>query len=227
MTTYIEPPGVQLIRSQSRWKRYPYHIKAGLQRGVGNVRRIRDAITTSAKVPVMPPVRIYDEIWFDPQDPSGNTLIEGHATFWKAGDSFCSGVGLAATTPLSDDEDVIRSVLVHEFSHCFFFMRQVVRGFVPGSDSVSFGGNNVISEADDRALMVDPREWFSNEDADRFAHWHDVRLLATKRRMAELKLDQHLPRKPFQDEPFLVTTVGVPEEIVNHIQALDGQRDPL
>jgi hypothetical protein len=84
-------------------------------------------------------------------------------------------VRLSAQTAICEDETLVRSVLVHEFSHCFHSVHKTVREAETGRQTadINFDPHNA---ADDEKRLVDPLDWFGQKDAELFVRHDDARM---------------------------------------------------
>ena len=168
MGTFVYPfrsDHVWLRARRQTWKSLAPRIKRTLSDAAKNIVTIREAIAADAQVHSMPPVEIVAEHW-----AHGNSFISGRMTPLERGTAWEIGVQLPASTAVHYDPTLIRSILVHEFAHCFFLMQKCVR------DGESRDSHNVFDDSADRARMADPRDWFGAEDVERFCYHDDPAL---------------------------------------------------
>lgn len=215
---------VFFAKKNSRWARLPRRHKEELKRAVANVERIRAQIGADAAVSSMPPVQIVDEIWVHP-DWSG--AIDGRTTPIVVNGSTYFGAQLPAPTILLPDDELIRAVLVHEFTHCFFHMTQVIDAVDAGmSDGVLTLGSDckdVFSDRDhEDAAMVNPDDWFGRSDAESFLTWHDARFqgpIEEAQIKIILTLKKYLPVKT-PNPNFEASSIVVMQDVADHIRML-------
>ena len=218
-------PEVFFRRNRSRWRQLPASIRTALLRGVSEVDQVRTEIARSAQVSSMPLVRIIDAIW---SNPARNASVDGRSTFIRVGGRDFAGVELPAQVVVCGDDGVIRTILVHEFAHCFHYLTLIVNLVDSGQgDSLDLSGPHDVftHEEFDRQMLVDPADWFGVEDANAFAFWNDKRLKVVTERMLELELPRFLPVEVPLSK-FSAQEVAIPVDVMEHIRRLrDRQGD--
>jgi hypothetical protein len=169
MGTFVYPfrsDHVWLKTRRQTWKSLAPSIKRTLSDATKNVVTIREAITADAQVHSMPPVEIVAELW-----AHGDAFMHGRMLPLERGKAWEIGVQLPASTAVHRDPTLIRSILVHEFAHCFFLLEKCVRGAGEFLD-----GHNSFDDSADRARLADPGDWFGAEDVKRFSYQDDQAL---------------------------------------------------
>jgi hypothetical protein len=116
----------------------------------------------------MPPIQIVPQLWYT-DDGSADGCAGP-----LAGDRFTTfGCTLPAQTATLEDDGILRRTIVHEFSHCFYFLARIVSAADAGLKTVSESGTfDQYSDEDDRQIMVTPEDWFGKDDAESMVH-HD------------------------------------------------------
>ncbi len=214
----MKPGEVTLRRHPLRWRRVPSSIKVRVVSGLDRIARIRAGLSESVQVVSLPPVVVYDALWTSP-DMTGS--VSGRAGPVTRGKHTVFGVELPVNVALTDDEEAVRAVLLHEFGHCFYYMARTIEAVDAGVTEVSdvFGGIGRVytDEAADRARLVDPTEWFKGDAATAFPYWNDARverIVAIAPQFAEY----------FCVEPgalgFETHQLSIPEDVVMHLQQL-------
>ena len=171
MGTFVYPFRLEHVWLKARrqtWKSLAPRIKRTLCDAAKNVATIREAIGADAQVHSMPPVEIVAELW-----AHGESTLDGRCKPLERGKEWEFGVQLPASTAAHYDPVMIRSVLVHEFAHCFFMLQRCVRDG-PGPINDAY---DIFDDAADRARMVDPTDWFGAADVERFAYHDDQGLV--------------------------------------------------
>jgi hypothetical protein len=216
---------VVLKKHPLRWRKLPLGIKTALVKEVQRVTRIRDDIARCAQVSVMPWIDIVDVCWatrFLDGVPEG--CVHGRTTLLRRGESQSFGVELTAPTVLYTDDQGLRGVLLHEFSHVFYFTRQLLREQAAGKTFVSWepAGDVADDEEWDRATLERPEDWFGHADVTIFPYWHSKLLDKFMERIAEDWINKGLPVELGTGE-FHARHVGLFEEIVAHAQRLEAR----
>src|SRR5262249_22778742 len=145
----------------------PTRVKTILVAGVQRVTHIHDDIARSAQVSVMPPVDILDVCLipgFLDGIPEG--CVHGRTTLVRRKGAWQFGVELSAPSVLYADDQGLRGILLHEFSHVFHMTRQVLRALDAGQTGVSWkpAGDVGKDEEWDRAMLELPEDWFGPAD---------------------------------------------------------------
>lgn len=170
MGTFVYPfrsEHVWLKARRPTWRSLAPSIKRTLSDAAKNIVTIREAIEADAQVHSMPPVEIVAELW-----RHEDSLVHGRMLPMERGKAWEIGVQLPASTAVHHDPTLIRSILVHEFAHCFFCLVDTLRrgGVVP------YEHVDVLDDAADQARMADPENWFGAEDIKRFSYHDDQAL---------------------------------------------------
>ena len=210
---------VVLKKDLLRWPKLPAPVRAALVEGTENIRQLRDEIGRDARVSVMPPVQVVAEIW---TDPNRRNSLNGRATVLRVKNSNMIGVQLPAVPVVSRDSAVLRAILVHEFSHCFFMLIRVVNHMDSGGDGTLQlpRTENVFEDQEfDRRMHIDPREWFGAADAQRLMQQFDPLMEGIDEGALELELFHHLPIVT-PDSEFGAEKLFVPDDIVEHVRRL-------
>jgi len=206
------------LRVKARsWSRLPEAVRESLLLGMERIAAIRLAIAKSAKVRSMPPIEIVPEVWSD-----GQGLISGRTQMLALRKAMFVGVQLPATTAACQDRTVVRRVLVHEFSHCFYYQMGAVEDQVTGVASSDFDEDFDLFNADhDARLMVSAPEWFGRADAKAVTLHHDPHLQRFEKYMLALApvLPVLVPPDEGGDKSFTI-----PGDIWNHAQGLIRRR---
>jgi hypothetical protein len=147
------------------WSRFPASFQQEPLDGVKRVARITADITAKAKVDIMPPVEIVAQVWLH-----GETATAGTCTLLKIRHGTQYGARLPAPTAVCEDEPVVRSILVHEFAHAF---GRLIWLWETPSESPLLDDHDVFDAAQDDAHLVNPFDWFSDDDAQLMSHHND------------------------------------------------------
>src|SRR5262249_31156754 len=142
----------------------------------------------------------------------------GQATHLDLGNDTYLGVRIPAQTATCHDTDPVRAVLVHEFAHCFYFMKAIIDAYdghvSPPANHLDIGA--FISAPDD-AMLPNPSDWFGEADAREFSHSNDRRTQPIEDLIPSLRL-QFLTRTP--ESRMSLGTVRIADDIRRHIRAL-------
>ena len=166
----------------------------------------------------MPPVTVLDHIL-----ATNAATVEGYVGLVAVGNLQFFGSILAAQAVLCTDDAMLRSILVHEFAHCFDRMRRFYDHLDSGAQDVLYlpGGTD---EAQENAALANPADWFGDDDVQSFVRWgHLGATIHT--RLSEHRLTSHLkvvwidPDNPFEGN----IALAIPPEIVDHIRRLRGE----
>jgi hypothetical protein len=135
-TKIINTPGsrdVLLRIGNLTWSRLPARLKKELLEGLIRIAGVRADIASQAKVPTMPPVEVIGQIWVKKAPHTDSSAppvlegtIDGRASPLRLHREVAFGAQLPALTAICPDASVLRHVLIHEFSHCFFEIVRVI-----------------------------------------------------------------------------------------------------
>jgi hypothetical protein len=203
---------VALRKHPLRWPKLPPDIRRGLESGTQRVEGIRQAVMESSIVGWMPLVEIVDVGW----------ATNKAAIFGLAGISNSSGqnrltVTLPASTIICVDSDaVLRSIIVHEFSHCFHLVSRILAAKDAGDTKLSdfFDREN---DTEDGKRHVTASDWFGEEDTLMLSQ--DDELDEPTAAVLERWIERGLPL----EEPigrFSVRDVAIEQPIIDHVRRL-------
>ncbi|HEV8149474.1 MAG TPA: hypothetical protein VGP61_04755, partial [Gemmatimonadales bacterium] len=219
------PDDVALNVDAIHWRRLPASTRRGMVKAVDIVAAVRKRIQSETHVTSMPPVQIFDTVWMD---PARTGFVNGRASVLRLGSRNVFGVELPAPTVLAAKEDLLHAVLVHEFGHCFYHATRVV-DLIDNPDSagplaldMSRGFTTLYTdEAADRATLVAPSEWFTEDVARSFPYWNDPRLAwLDDEAFSWLK---HL-RVEDGGRRFWVESVSISEDWIEHIRRVRNRQ---
>ena len=216
---------VWLQRDPRLWPKLPVELRNALTRGTADVERIRHEIARTAKVSSMPFVRTFAEVWMTPGRDAG---VQGRAGFVRIHGRDHVVVDLAAPAVVCGDDEVLRALLVHEFSHCFEFLVRVVEGLDSGLKGAELPkpANGIYGDSvHDRELLVDPADWFGDDDVQGFMHHNDPRLEVCTETMLKLELFVHLPVVTDPSVPISASIIAIPTDVMAHIRDLRRRRE--
>jgi hypothetical protein len=143
----------------------------------------------------------------------------------RLGDCNMFGVELPVHVALSEDEEAIQRVLLHEFGHCFFYLSEVVEAIDAGLTEIVDQHKGEASYTDedaaDRPRLVDPIDWFSPSVAADFPYWDDAVTL----RLAEsaVRWTEHFR----QEAPIVrweTSDLGIPDDVLAHARRVRESR---
>jgi hypothetical protein len=106
-------------------------MRARLIDGMERIAAIRADIAKTAKAPTLPSVEVVPYL-LHVSETDGNHLVHGVARVLrpeKARGDGQFGVQLSAHTATCRDRSAVRTILIHEFCHCFYAATQVVNRF--------------------------------------------------------------------------------------------------
>jgi hypothetical protein len=133
------------------------------------------------------------------------------------------GVQLPAQSVLCGNDAVIRSLLVHEFSHCFFVNVQAFNAYRAGVGAITDLLWDPMDDAEDRKRMIDVTEWFGPEECEAMVY-HDSDAIvaqAIHAAIARLRGTIRTTRRPLRDSEFSLTLTGG-DDIWSHIEKLSA-----
>ena len=149
--------------------------RALLLAGLELIATIRAEIGQTAKVASMPPIEIVPYIW---RGEKGG-FIHGRMSLLTIGGVGYFGVRLPAQAAACPDYGAVRGLLVHEFSHCFFYATEVVNASDFGvSPEAGHTDLRPLEARPDSELHINPSEWFGAEDAAGFIYTDDPKTLS-------------------------------------------------
>ena len=149
----------------------PNRIKMLLKQGTRRIAVVREELSASAKVRSMPPIEAVGEIWMYEKGTIGARAVP-----LKIGGRKHLGVQVAAQTIVHSDKSVLRALLVHEYSHCFYTLTELIKRMDDGLPLIICDQFDPTSDDHDRDRMADPAEWFSESDVRNFMYHDDPRL---------------------------------------------------
>jgi hypothetical protein len=163
----------------------------------------------------MPPVEVVPYIWTHER-----ALVCGRVTTLRRGDGAFFGVQIPAPTALCTDHGALRAILVHEFAHWFYIATRVVNGSETGKGE---GGtldlrSEGLTESD---TQINARDWFGEEDAQRFIQHGDSTTRAISSQAVGLEAYFYVV------SPQLGETVGsinISDDVKAHIRNLRTQK---
>lgn len=221
---------VGLVGSKAEWHAFPKEVYRDIKRRkLPLLRLLHDTISEDADLP-MPPVRIEPFGWVSPDERSVVFGKMGPLPLKKG--SCLIGVLMPASTLVGvDDESLLRRILCHEFSHCFWYVQTILQekeasvNTVPASKQQQW--TEVISE--DKDSLARPETWLGKWDADHFLYYGDEKghrdLDQSTAKVARKWISIRLPTK-VPDLKFSIDgEVVIPEEIVDRIK--QNQHLPL
>ena len=209
---------VELIGSRAEWRRLPTAMREGVRQcGVQTLESLWRSIGNDAPVS-MPPIWIEPYGWTDPDNVAVRYAC---ATPRKVEDSTLFGVEVPASSVLIlDDIRTLRRVLVHEFSHCFWWLSRVYRAISDGKTGIF----DDLGIRTDNEKHINPLDWFGRRDADEFL-WYDTpeggceELAPFSYAFHEKWLKKGLPVK-VSELDFSVTEISIPDDVIRHIDKL-------
>jgi hypothetical protein len=112
--------------------------------------------------------------------------IDGRSSPLRLHGEVVFGAQLPALTAMCQDASVLRHILIHEFSHCFFEIVRAIESMSRGETRLEDRFNVFDSSADD-SRMEDPKDWFGGDDANLLAHHNDPVFEPIQWRLDELQ----------------------------------------
>jgi hypothetical protein len=146
-----------------RWRQLPATVRIAANQGCERIRVMRDEMIRASPVGWMPPVRIYPIGWATEDGPAFGTSrpirLRG---LW-----YSSALLPVSTVYCVREDKVLRGILVHEFSHCFYEMFAFIKAIMAGETSYIVGipPEKMGDPEYDATRMVKPEEWFGKDDA--------------------------------------------------------------
>ena len=205
--------GVTLLRDAD-WAKVPPDLQRRIEVGVERIRRIREEVAAEAKVQNMPPVTVVAAGW-----SPGKGIIHGLAGFWgnnNAPGNSTLGVILGAGPALCEDDDTVRAILVHEFSHCFQITKILADHVDLGASLDALRGKSTDQDREER-LLANPVDWFGPADVT-LLRWDDKRTDPLSVAVAALVENNQIPgeQPPIPAKPEL----RAPQEWIDHVRRL-------
>lgn len=222
-------PKIRLSTTSEEWANIPKRIVQSIKIDkIPHLKRIHQSISNAALLP-MPPVEIVPTGWV----PPGNEgMIYGRSNLIQVGDSHQVGAQIPAATLLFVNDLLLRRILVHEFTHCFWYYEQLVLNLTRGSKGVieSIGDLSIeeqfdkLESGEEEKHKVNPFEWFSDRDAKEFLEWDNSVL-----NLSTLLFQEHWVKDglPIEIPDLKINFHGrfaIPEEeIIRHVIKLKGE----
>lgn len=146
------------------WSMLPRGFKQMLIQGTENIARIREEISSSAKVRSMPPIEVVGELW---KAKKGGYVYARGLPMMIEGNVFL-GVQVPAQTAVVEDNDLflLREVLLHEFLHCFHYTIEIVKAWEGGQPQFVDSSFDSSDKVSDRLRLARPEDWFGREDIE-------------------------------------------------------------
>jgi len=183
---------VLLAKHPLRWRSLPISIKTGIIQNLRTVADTRSRIEGDALVAPMPHVQVLDTALVA---QIGGGCVHGRTTPIRTKGGWHFVAQLAAPTILYSTREELRAILVHEFAHCFYFIREMVLASDNGRRMIDRtpAGGSFRTEDEDRATLEKPSDWFGSADADGFAYWDSPLLRNTRAPDGTRLLRNHTP----------------------------------
>ena len=165
----------------------------------------------------MPPVHVIPEIWV-----IDDNVICGCATPLQINDNTRIGVEVPIPTALCHDIRLVRQILVHEFAHCFAMLVRIIDHADAGrSDALALPRRTSLDdEQAEEALLVDPHQWFGDEDARHFLRSHGTGLEAIDQTIIRLNMLGRVPTVSQPTGEFTARNVIIPQAVADHVHQL-------
>ena len=211
---------VFLTKKQKRWRQFSPVLKENIMIAMKRVQSIRNDIASRSRVSTMPPIEIHDVCW---RNPVHSSTIHGKMGFLYIGKHIYIGAQLTAPTILYASEEELTGIMLHEFSHCFYYCRQVVRCVALGIDHFNSGFENAFDEEDELSQLEKPEDWFSAEDCIKFPYWHSTMLEAFTEKVYREWIKRKLPIE-VPNLTFSVPEVEIPQCIIENINQLENRK---
>lgn len=213
---------VTLKTKPQRWNKYRVALRSEINQGVERVKRLRREILERARVSALPPVQVVDVGWTAPPEltPAGQVIIvHGHSTIFQTPVGAELGAKLTAPAVVHCSDAELTGVLLHEFCHCFFHAREIIRAGMQGQLYSFTGKQHDVYNADyDRQCLDSPELWFSEADVQVFPYQHDKLLDASVAAIAREWIGKKLPTIV----PGLVSVgpeIQIPGAIARHVRS--------
>lgn len=213
---------VTLKTKPERWNKYRLALRSEITKGVQRLRQLRSAILGRARVSELPPVEVVDIGWTAPREltPIGQTIIvHGCSTIFDTPIGKELGARIAAPAVIHCSDAELVGVLLHEFCHCFFHARQVIRSGMEGRLYSFNGDQRQVYDVDyDKSCLDPPELWFSESDVQVFPYQHDKLLSASLATIAREWVAKKLP----MTVPGVVkvgSEVQIPGAIARHVRS--------
>lgn len=147
---------VVVRRGEVSWHKLPVWAKTAITQGAERIRRVRESIQVAAGSVVMPVIDVRPVLV-----TSATGFPAATAVPVKRGNELVLGVEASASLCGADDAE-IRSVLIHEFSHCFKFAEEVCLSIERGERELTLLHDPAVDEFthDDRMHVSRPERWF-------------------------------------------------------------------
>ena len=189
--------------------------------------RIHQSISKAANL-VMPPIEIVPSGWVT-SDNSG--MIQGRCALMPYGDLYLFGAQISVATLFFVDDILLRRILVHEFTHCFWHYEQLMLVTVNGDMKVDFNPSQ-LTEKDvgkmsdnekDALTRANPFDWFAAQDANQFLGYGEAALDLPTSEFQTNWLDEGLPTEVPDLKIKVHGARGIPDYIIKRIFKLRGE----
>jgi len=170
---------IRLVGDPEEWAKIPGNIVQRVETaGLTRLRQAHQNISMAANL-LMPPIHVVPYGWLT---PNWQGIIYAHSGPLLVDDGHEIGVLMPVTTPVFVEDDILlRRILVHEFSHCFYLIEQVLLTIASGKTVFSVDVPDLDAQERIEYIMnaekrtrVNPYEWFSKEDAEQFLESNEL-----------------------------------------------------
>ena len=107
----------------------------------------------------------------------------------------------------------------NEFAHCFHYLSEVVVRLDASERVEIYVNHDPTDDSQDQSLLVNPREWFNEADANAFIFHADDKLNATQLTLMELK--KYLPVIT-PTLHFRVDKLALDTQTIDHVRLVRG-----
>jgi hypothetical protein len=173
----------RVFLERQHWQRLHPPIRRAVNKAIDRVRALRAEILSAARVAELPPVFVLDHAWAFPGKPpdvvGGAAIVHGASTIVEIDGEYEYGVQLPAPVIIHSSQDLLRGMLLHEFAHCFFSMREILKAFDRGETHIKErldDPSQLFNREWDSARLDPPALWFSERDVGAFLYQHDAML---------------------------------------------------
>ena len=223
--------GVALTGSDSEWDKLPARIRTLVKNhGLMRLSQIRSQIAADAGLP-MPKIYVEPYCWLF-QDKGPAYAMACPMPCEKVESEFeFSVITTAATLTVIQDDTILRRILCHEFSHCFW---HICRIFGSEDEKTGTGGPEIITSEKlpksisefsdiDTQRHVNPEDWFGQWDAEHFTYTEDKVFNDSTNKIESSWLDLGLPYKTLNPQLGPQGTIRAEDIIVRHCHKLNNQ----
>lgn len=213
---------VLLLKDPMYWKQLPAEIQASLVESKTKIAEVRKSLLAVCKIDYVPPIRILSTALVS-RDLSATIYGRGYAVN-RAGDSHLLCDLSATTAVFVEEEDILESIISHEFLHIFELYQEMAAGILAGQKEGGTEKCHALDIEEDKRRLAKKEDWFlPSARIDEFSR-NDHRVLQIQQRIKQEWFGRNLPYVK-DDGDFTVRSPFFPPEIVRHLEVLFSTTD--